>query len=197
VSTDAETLKVYAANADRYGALATSESEARSLAAFLDRLADGAHVLDLGCGPGHHAAVMMARVFRVSAWDACPEFVADARARGVEAELRSFDDLTGQAVYDAVWASFSLLHAQRADLTRHLAAIGLSLRPGGHLFLGMKTGTGEGRDRLGRFYTYVTRPELEGLVADAGFRVLDVSEDAAPGLAGTTDPYILMTARNA
>jgi SAM-dependent methyltransferase len=197
MSADKHTLKVYAAEADRYAKIETSDVERQSLDAFLARLAPGAHILDLGCGPGHHAAEMQARGFAVTAWDASPDFVAAARERGVDAHERIFDDLTAQDAYDAVWASFSLVHAPRADLPRHLAAIARALQPGGHLFLGMKLGEGEHRDTLGRFYAYFTEEELRGHLAEAGFAVLDAVKGSGKGLAGTEDPFILITAQHA
>jgi SAM-dependent methyltransferase len=196
MSADKDTLKVYAAEADRYARIEASDVERQSLDTFLARLALGAHILDLGCGPGRHAAEMQARGFSVTAWDASPDFVAAARERGVDAHQRVFDDLAAQDAYDAVWASFSLVHAPRGDLPRHLAAIARALRPRGHLFLGMKLGEGEHRDALGRFYAYFTDQELRHHLAEAGFVVLDAVTDKGKGLAGTEDPFILMTARH-
>ena len=195
MSADAETMRVYAAQADRYDAIPQSQKERESLDVFLARLPAGARILDLGCGPGHQAARMQAAAFSVTAWDACPAFVAAARARGVDACERVFDDLAGVAGFEAVWASFSLLHARRADLPRHLADIARALTSRGWLYLGMKTGQGEARDGLGRHYCYVTASELAALVNAAGFSVIDMVEDSARGLAGTDDPFILMTCR--
>jgi SAM-dependent methyltransferase len=195
MSADAQTLGVYAAAAARYAGLAPTRRENDSLSAFLGRLPDGARILDLGCGPGHQAKRMQDAGFRVTAWDACAEFVAATREKGIPAEQRSFDDLQATAAFDAVWASFSLLHAGRADLPRHLGAIATALVPGGWLFLGMKLGDGEGRDDLGRFYTYVTAEDLDHLVRAAGFTPAETVEDKARGLAGTVDPFILMTCR--
>ncbi|MBF9057821.1 methyltransferase domain-containing protein [Rhodobacterales bacterium HKCCSP123] len=195
MSADLQTLGVYATEAARYAGLAPTRREEVSLSAFLARLPVGARILDLGCGPGHQALRMQAAGCRVTAWDACPEFVAAARGKGLPAEERSFDDLDAVAGFDGVWASFSLLHAPRIDLPRHLAAIARALVPGGWLFLGMKLGEGEGRDGLGRFYTYVSAAELGNLVRAAGFTPVETVEDKARGLAGTVDPFILMTCR--
>ena len=68
------------------------------------------------------------------------------RHPGVDAQLAGFDDVSGVAVYDGIWANFSLLHAPKADMPRHLAAVARALRPGGVLSIGLKTGTGEASD---------------------------------------------------
>lgn len=195
MSADRVTLEVYAAEAARYDALSPSEAEATALDTFLGLLPPGGSVLDLGCGPGHHAASMVARGFDVIAWDASDTFVDLARAKGVRAERWSFDDLDAEAAFDGVWASFSLLHAPRTDVPRHLAAIARALRVPGHLFLGMKLGEGEHRDALGRFYVYFTEEELHAHLAATGFDVLHSVTGRGPGLAGTVDPFVLITAR--
>ena len=90
---------------------------------------------------------------------------------------------------------FSLLHAPRADLPRHLAAIRAALLPGGIAHVAMKLGTGEGRDRLGRFYTYLGRDELAELLTAAGLALLGERQGEEIGLAGQMEPYIVMDAR--
>lgn len=195
--TDDRTLATYTEKAQDYAALKASESERRALDAFLARLPPGGAILDLGCGPGLHAERMAARGFRVSAIDATPAFVEAARERGVEARLGTFDDLSETSGYDGIWASFSLLHAPKADFPRHLAAIHRALRPGGLLFLGLKLGTGEHRDALGRFYAYYEAPELDRLLSEAGFTGIRTTCGEGAGLAGTVDRFILLTARRA
>lgn len=195
MSVDPKTLAVYAAQKDRYEKVAQTEAESDALDGFLKRLSPGARILDIGCGPGSHALSMQQRGFDVAAWDAAPDFVDMARAKGIDAYLRTFDDLNETAAYDAIWASFSLLHARKADHRAHIANMARALRPGGWLYLGMKLGEGEARDALGRFYSYVTRDELEELVRDAGCTPVHCSEGEGEGLAGTVDAFILLTSR--
>lgn len=192
--SDAQTLSVYADRAADYGALEITADQREALTLFLGGLPAGAAILDLGCGPGLHAAEMQAQGFRVTGLDPTPAFVDAARARGVDARLGGFDDLSGYSGLDAVWASFCLVHVPRADLAGHLTAIARALRPGGRLFLGMKLGSGEGRDELGRFYGYHSEAELHAALAAAGFRVTSSRRGRARGLAGTTDPYVLIQA---
>lgn len=154
----------------------------------------GGHILDLGCGPGLHAAKMQAQGFTVTAYDATPEFVKAATARGVDAHLATFDDLTATATFDGIWASFSLLHAAKVDFPRHLTAIHTALKPGGALFLGMKLGTGEDRDKIGRFYSYYSETNLKEALAAAGFAGIKTTCGEGMGLAGDVEPFILLTA---
>lgn len=192
--TDPQTINVYQENAARYAGIAMSPDQTRALDKFLGALPANAYVLDLGCGPGLHAAHMMAKGHRVDAIDATPAFVDAAQARGVPARLATFDDVAGEAVYDGIWASFSLLHAPRAEVPRHIAALSRALKAGGTLFLGMKTGRGSDRDAMGRQYAYFSEMELADMLIDTGLSVTETAADVGEGLAGTSDPYVLMLA---
>ena len=76
----------------------------------------------------------------------------------------------------------------------HLAAIARALKPGGLLGLTLKEGTGESRDRLGRFYTYYTEDELRALLGAARLEVAQVTRGESRGLDGTTSQWISVSA---
>jgi SAM-dependent methyltransferase len=195
VSTDPRTIAAYDERAADYADRFRTAQPDPHLTAFMEALSAGGRVLDLGCGPGTASAFLRVAGFIPDAVDASAAMVALANARhDIGAHLGTFDDIDAVGSYDGVWANFSLLHAARADLPRHLEALRRALKPGGVLHIGMKTGSGEGRDRLGRFYTFVTVQELKGLLNDAGFGVIATHEGSEVGLAGTDDPYVVMRA---
>ncbi|MBN9676449.1 methyltransferase domain-containing protein [Salipiger bermudensis] len=194
--SDDRTLAVYAKRALDYANL-QPDAPFETLSTFIARLPEGARVLDLGCGPGHDSGHMAKAGLTVEALDASPEMVALARAsHGVDARQGHFDDLDAHARYDGIWASFSLLHAPRADMPRHLAAIARALKPGGLLGLSLKEGTGEGRDRLGRFYTFYTEDDLRALLADVGLTIRDVTRGEGRGLDGSASTWISVLAHD-
>lgn len=195
MSTDPETLAFYAEGAADYAEMIARMAPDPLLAAFIAALPRGARVLDLGCGPGWAAARMAAAGLAVEATDAVPEMVAmAARHRGVSARQASFDEISGTDTHDGIWANFSLLHAPRAALPRHLAALHRALRPGGLLHIAMKLGTGERRDRFGRLYTFVTAEELDDLLVQAGFTPGSRHMGRVTGLAGDREDWIAITA---
>lgn len=196
MTADRETLRVYGKEVDRYAGLTEDLDRLPALVDFIARLPRGGHALDLGCGPGWAAARMAADGLRVTATDATPEMVTmAANAPGVTAQLATFDDIDGVDLYDGIWAHFSLLHAPRADLPRHLAALATALKPGGWFHIGMKTGTGEKRDPLGRRYTYVTEDELDNLLRTAGLTPRESETGEEVGLDGVLAPWVTILAR--
>jgi trans-aconitate methyltransferase len=193
---DPETIRVYDDRATEYADLTDSNiSDDPNLAAFIAACPAGGRVLDLGCGPGAAAAAMVQAGLKVEATDASSEMVAmAARHPGVTARQAVFDDISGSDIYDGIWASFSLLHAPRTDFPSHLKALHKALKPGGTFWIGMKTGTGQARDTLGRLYTYYTAPELDTYLTEAGFTPRSHKVGTGKGLDGKEAEYILVTA---
>ena len=195
MSKDAETLSVYDAKAADYAKLVGSDDEHESLQGFVADMPTGAHVLDLGCGPGLYAASMVRKGCTVDAIDGSAEMVALAAARdGVSARQGFFEDIDAEDTYDGVWANFSLLHAARADLPAHLARLKRALKDGGIFHIGMKLGDSEARDGLGRRYTYVTQEELLDLLKSAGLTPYHTTLGEDLGLDGTMAKFILVRA---
>lgn len=193
---DKRTLDLYDDKAADYADLVGSAEPDAQLRAFMDALPAGADVLDLGCGPAFASVMMRDAGFNPDPVDGSIGMVTMANDRfDIGARQLLFDDIDMVAAYDGVWANFSLLHAERDDLPRHLFALAVALRDGGILHIGMKTGTGNMRDRIDRFYTYVTEAELTGLLEDAGFSVIGTDTGASAGFDGTVAPWVVMRAR--
>ncbi len=192
---DEETATTYARMAQDYATMTAKSGDDPVLTAFIGGIPRGGRVLDLGCGPGVTAAAMARAGLRVDATDAVAEMVAMAATHpGVTAWQATFDDIAGDALYDGIWTNFSLLHAPRADMPRHLDALRRALRPGGLFHIGMKTGTGERRDNLGRLYTYYTEEELCDLLRAAGLTAFSSTRGADKGLDGVVAPWVTIAA---
>lgn len=196
--SDKRTLDAYASAADRYAdqfSLEKYSEEESEMAALIAELPKGTRVLDLGCGPGHWAARMQKSGLTVDAVDASPEMAALAKSMfDMNVRVEAFEDLTLEGPYDGVWANFSLLHAPRSEFPTYLARLHAAMRPEGILHLGMKLGESEARDHLGRFYAYYGEQELCDFVEAAGFHVRRTLRGCGPGLAGKSEPFVLLNA---
>lgn len=192
--TDDQTLTVYASAVARYTATPMVPEHIAALNHFASHIRPGGRVLDLGCGPGLQAETLAATGLFVDAVDATPAFVEAATARGVNARIAVFEDLPGTDIYDGIWASFSLLHAPRNTIAGHVSRLAAALTPGGAFFLGMKTGAGEARDDLGRFYSYFSVEELHKMLETPGLRVTQTVTGRGKGLSGSDDAYALIHA---
>ena len=107
----------------------------------------------------------------------------------------TFDTFSDNRIFDGIWASFSLLHAEKKDFPRLLSRIKRSIKPNGLFSIGLKLGVGEKRDELGRRYTYVSQNELDQLLTNSGFIVFNhiLGEDI--GLDGVLSKWVFAYAR--
>jgi len=193
---DDETVNVYNTQVDAYMKCVDMENPSYSLAQFIGKFGPNNLILDLGCGPGDSSAHMKAAGLDVDAVDASTEMVNHANdTYDLNARVATFNDITEENHYDGVWANFSLLHAPHSEFPRHLAAIHKALKPNGYFHIGAKLGTGEQRDKIGRFYSYYSEEELKQHLADAGFEVVTTELGKGKGLAGSIDPWITVLSR--
>jgi SAM-dependent methyltransferase len=193
VCIDPATFEFYQRQAPFFG-LDSAVGPSRHLDGFLDRLAPGAAVLELGCGAGRDAARIAQRGFELDATDGVPAMVAKANERhALGARLMRFDELGAQAAYDAVWAHACLLHCPRGELPGVLARIHRALRPDGLHYASFKLGSGEGRDLLGRLHNFPDAGWLEQIYRDAGFAIIDTVVYPGKGSDGTMRDWCALT----
>lgn len=193
---DVGTLTFYSREAEAYAAR-YGERSSPDLPRFLAHLPPHGRVLELGCGGGQDAAEILARGFDVTATDGSPEMAAQASRRlGRPVRTLLVEDLKDIDSYDGVWASACLLHVPWSDLPAILARIRLALREGGWFYASYKTGDGEGRDRLGRYYNYPTEEALVGAYHAADdWRALQVERQKGSGYDGLPADWVAVLAQ--
>ncbi len=157
----------------------------REISYFTALIPTGGHILDLGCGTAWAAAHLRQQGFRAVGLDLSfgrlSRALASAAAPVVMADQRWLPLAT--ASLEGVWASASLLHLSKPDMPAALAEVRRVLRPHGALFVSLKAGDGEAWTTRGggaRFFAYYRPAELDGLLADAGLRIVDGWENPAP-----------------
>ncbi|MEM6943489.1 MAG: class I SAM-dependent methyltransferase [Pseudomonadota bacterium] len=195
---DRGTLDFYDANADAYAACSETDHGLQHLALFAADLPSGATVLDFGSGDGWAAGWLAAEGFDVLAFDGSEALLDLAAQRpGVRTELGTFDSFDAVEAYDGVWASFSLLHAPRADLSANIGRLAAALVPEGRLFVGLKRGQHEARDALGRFYAYFEPEEVIEALTENDLEVLSATSAEGKAMTGDTETFLYFHARSA
>lgn len=156
-----DTLGFYANNAAAYAAHSNVNPRLES---FLNLVRPTGLVLELGTGSGQDAKAMLEQSFDVDPTDGSGELAAEA-ARLLNRPVRQmlFHELEAVERYDAIYASASLLHANRAELPDIVQLMHRALKPGGWLWASFKDGADEGHDALGRYYNYMRADEIVSL----------------------------------
>ena len=179
--------RAYDRIADRYitwSATVDDVARERMVAEFAARLADGADVLDLGCGAGVPSTRDLAKRFRVVGVDASPRQVELARHNVPDGEFYVADMAeleVAEASFDGVAALYSISHLPREHHADLFAKIHRWLTLGG-LFLAT-LGATDGPDWTGpwlgeeMFFSSHDADENRKLLRAAGFE-LDVDEVA-------------------
>jgi SAM-dependent methyltransferase len=192
---DQPTLGFYADEAPVYAARGGGGAS-RSLGGFLQRLAPGARILELGCGGGRDSEDILARGFQLDATDGVPQIARLAEARiGRPVRVMRFDELDAVDAYDGVWAQASLLHVPRPALPGVLALVFRALKPGGVHFASFKAGGCEGRDVFGRYFNYLTADEVSAAYRrSAEWDIQSLTEYLGGGYDGRHGPWVGVTA---
>jgi SAM-dependent methyltransferase len=177
----------------RYYAASSSEPRGTLLDALgrreAEELGPGLAV-DLGCGTGRDTLELLRRGWRVVAVDSEPRAIDALRADPVAREAGGALDTVLASFVEAGWppadlvnASFSLPFCAPDGFSRTWARIRASLRPGGR-FAGNLFGVRDGWAPA-EGITFLTRGEVEGLLAGLEVERLDEVEDDGRTALGT------------
>lgn len=177
LANNRRTVEAYEGYADRYAAAVAGEPRGQggeALGRLVRALSPGAHILEVGSGPGWDADHLEAQgltVRRTDVTEAFRRFQAE-RGRQVEALDLLTDPLGGP--YDAVLALYVLQHIARDATQGVLNRVGAALRPGGLFLVSLREGDQETWER-GRSgdYWIVERPwsDFEDGLRAAGLTV--------------------------
>lgn len=109
----------------------------------------GKHVLDLGCGPGHHSYIFSQLGFEVTGLDYSSEMIKQAKKEDVNGvidfvvgDMTQLDSYFKPNTFNAIWASASLLHIPLEQIDKVLDGIAIVSAPNAYAFISLKGGTG-------------------------------------------------------
>ncbi len=150
-------------------------------AALLDRLDDGAAVLDIGCGAGVPIAKSLAARFRVTGVDISPEMVQRAQQNVPTGDFKCVDIMSATfppCSFDAVVAFYSIFHLPREEHPDLFRRVHRWLRPGGYLLCTLSHFNEDGYtedDFFGEtmYWSNYSLGEYAGILNGAGFTLLE------------------------
>ena len=154
------TIASYDAIAEQFADQWFAHPPQRELEHFLRRLRPQSRVLDAGCGPGHHAELIVRAGHDVVGIDLSKGMLRQCKLRTstVRTAQMSFEALRFRdGAFDAIWCAAAILHVPRERLLHVLQGFRRVLRLGGLLGLNFQVGrhselVERGLDR--RFFEY-------------------------------------------
>lgn len=173
----------------------------RWLEKLLGQLPPDSSLLDLGCGSGDPAGILIARQHRLTGVDVSQEQVRRARRNVPSGNFLHADAASVQfpdASFDAVVSFYALEHIPRAEHRALLSSTHRWLRAGGFLLLSLEAG--EAEDLVGEwlgvpmFFSCYDPDTTVQMVVDAGFEVLESAIETQVEQ-GTEIPFLWVLAR--
>ncbi|PZX19110.1 methyltransferase family protein [Palleronia aestuarii] len=198
MTIDQRTLDVYAALIDDYVEKIAIRRAGPSpeLDRFVRALPEGTGaVLDWGAGMGQSASLLEGLGVRVEATDASREMADVARELGITVRIEPFEALEPGERFRGIWSHISLCHAPRDAISGLVALAHSVLVPGGIFYMTSKAGSGEGRDTLGRFFSYWEIADLDRITSKTGLEKMFASEYHDTGFTGQTDRCVIHMSR--
>ena len=170
------TLQHYDQRAEDFRAGTRDHDVTQNIAALLDAIEAPAPytILDFGCGPGRDLQTFRKLGHVAIGLDGTPAFVDMARAdSGCEVWQQDFLDLDlPPAHFDGIFANAVLFHIPTQELPRVLAALFVTLKPGGVLFSSNPRGSNQEGWNGGRYGAYHDLAAWQSYLTAAGFTEL-------------------------
>lgn len=152
------------------------------LADFVKLLKPGQKVLDAGCGHGFNADYMTKKGLEIIGVDLSPEMIKLAKKQNPKIDFQMADmrelEYPNHS-FDAIVASFSLIHLPKKDVPEVFKKFNQFLKPGGLIYIGIQEGKSRElmqpshynkNDRL--FLNIMSQAELASLLESAGFKII-------------------------
>ncbi len=153
----------------------------------LEHLSPGDRVLELGCGSGRDAAVLLDRGCNVTATDASDAMLTEAAARHPELERRLLRHVLPKTLpfpshsLDAVIAMAVIMHLSFEEIQKAFGDIIRVLKRQGIFAYSVNTERAElderGYDDRGRYFTCLSTADWEQLHTEAGFETVSMREE--------------------
>ncbi len=205
-SKTAATIQAYNKNADRYAEKFMDFKPYHKQMNLFERdfMDRDNTVLDLGCGPGNNARIVLGNdpTYKVTGIDLSASTIDLARKNVPEAtfQVQDIREITPVQQYDVILAAFCIVHLTDSETISLLGKISIMLRENGSLYLSFMEGKMPGfektcfsEDKI--FFNYYNRNEIVELLAGNGIASEQVSSEKYQEEDGSTTDDIFIFAR--
>lgn len=144
---------------------------------FEKLIKQGGSILDGGCGSGRDSLYFLQKGYDVTAFDPSDEMIKYAsQFTGLNVKKLRWEDLADKDKYDAVWASASLYHVNRADMNAVFDKIADALKDNGILFASYRDRPDDFEEG-GRKFTSFDKNTFSKFVQENGkFDIISIKE---------------------
>lgn len=141
------------------------------------------HVLEVGCGGGRDAKVLLSMEYKYTGTDIAKEFVRVAKKNNPKGTflVQSLYNLTfPDNSFDGFWSSAVFLHIPKKKISKALSEIHRVVGKGGVGFIATKKGKGEhvleeeslDREKYTRFWAFYSKAEFVKILKQNRFKML-------------------------
>ncbi len=205
-SKTAATIQAYNKNADRYAEKFMDFKPYHKQMNLFERdfMDRDNTVLDLGCGPGNNARIILGNdpTYKVTGIDLSASTIDLARKNVPEAtfQVQDIREITPAQQYDVILATFCIVHLTDSETISLLGNISAMLRDYGSLYLSFMEGKMPGFEKTcfsedEIFFNYYNRNEIIELLAENGIATQLVSSEEYQEEDGSTTDDIFIFAR--
>ncbi len=149
------------------------------LSEFVSMLPKKAKVLDAGCGSGRDTAYLKEDGLEVTAVDISEGMIQESKKIGVNAIKGDLLVMVSNEEFDGIWCMATLADFPKSEAPKLIQNFYKALKREGVLYIAVKEGEGEELiekekyNNSPRFYAFYKKDELNKLLKDNGFIVLE------------------------
>lgn len=141
---------------------------------FLKYAKPKSKLLDIGFGSGRDMLYFKSLGFDVYGIDPQPEFVEEAKKKGLNVECCSINDCNEFYTYNSIWACASMHHIPKEMLNQDFKICSQMLKESGIMYCSFKYGNFEGYDDVGRYFLYQTEESIIKYLKDTNLKIIDI-----------------------
>ena len=169
-----KTIQFYNENAESYFKSTATVDFTSTYNRFLKYIPEHGSIIDMGCGSGRDVSAFARMGYEAVGLDASEKLAEIAmKESGESVIIADMSSWVADEPFDGIWCCASLLHLQDEELRSVVANFEKNLKPGGAIFISVKSGIETGVDEKGRYMRNFTEKELEDLLTFANISVTE------------------------